>query len=394
MMLTRQMFYEQFREHFSWFDVDEYACFDVLPIQPELVHSIQQATTDVWRVLCAASEVIRCLDDVQLLNFGYPLQTFDLIRTTTQPPFIARCDFAVNSEGIYLLECNAEVATFIVETFLMNGKVASYFGCDDPNAESQKILQRELNSYLQTAAAYICKPLEDCHIVFAALSCADEDIGTAQYMRSLCSLPSTFCPIEQIEMDELGVYDRTGIPIDILYRIYPTEWMVDDQDPTSGVSLWQVFEPLLFQRKVALINPVSTFVLQNKALLALTTQLWGNSNDSPFSEIIQKHFLPTFMDSGQLPLPYVAKPTYGREGNEVKIVSSNTEKTYNPSHEYAQLLKVYQKYVELPTIELDGDEFTLQYSCFLVNGIATGIGARIGNTVIGNTSYFLPLGYE
>jgi hypothetical protein len=39
-------------------------------------------------------------------------------------------------------------------------------------------------------------------------------------------------------MDENACYDHRGESIDIIYRIYPTEWMVKDKDPQLGVSLW------------------------------------------------------------------------------------------------------------------------------------------------------------
>ena len=46
----------------------------------------------------------------------------------------------------------------------------------------------------------------------------------------------------------------------------------------------------------------------------------------------------------------------------------------------------------MPEIMLGNQTYTLQFSCFLVNGIPTGVGARIGDRVISNTSSFLPIG--
>jgi len=391
-MLSRTEFYAQFKHQFNWYDADGYACFDVHPIEPETVQAIQQAATDVWQVLCQAGEIMRSLDDETLLYFGYPPETFDLIRTTTQPPFIARCDFAVTPNGIYLLECNAEVATFIVETFQVNGWVANYFDYQDPNEGAEAILSEELNRYLEVAATYINKPLADCRIVFCALSEADEDVGTVEYLRSLCSVPTHFCPIEQLAIDDGAVYDQLDQPVDIIYRVYPTEWMVEDKDPVSGTALWNCLEPLLFHRKVALINPLSAFILQNKALLAFITEKWYGNRTDPVAEIVHRYFLPTFMHATQLMPPYVAKPTYGREGKEVEIIHNEERTIYNAAEDYATLPKVYQQYVDLPTIHLDEEEWTLQYSCFLVNGKAIGVAARIGKRVISNLSHFLPIG--
>ncbi|MCY6494256.1 glutathionylspermidine synthase family protein [Leptolyngbya sp. GGD] len=395
MTLNRSQFYEQYRHVFSWFDTeDEYACFDVFPVERDRIQAIRQVAEDVWRVLVQAGELMKTFDDEKLLAYGYPIETLDLIRTNTQPPFIARCDFAVTEEGIYLLECNAEVATFVVETFKMNDLVAQHLGREGVNAEAESILRRELNRYIEIASNSIGKRPEGCRIVFSALSQASEDIGTVEYIRSLCEYDTHFCAIEFLSMDEDGIYDQAGEPVDLIYRVYPTEWMVEDCDPTSGVRLWDYLKPLVFERKVALINPISSFVLQNKALLALITDVWSNQIDHPLSSIVHRHFLPTVMTPNLISIPYVGKPTFGREGQEVEIVREVGAVLYNGSAEYAAFPKVYQKYVDLPTVKLNGKHETLQLSCFLMNGVAAGISARVGDKVIGNLSKFLPVCYS
>ncbi|MBD2094069.1 glutathionylspermidine synthase family protein [Trichocoleus sp. FACHB-591] len=392
MTLTRQGFYEQHRQIFSWYNAENYACYDVLTVSEETVQGVKNAAEKAWKILLKAGEVMKALSDDALLEFGYPPEALRLIRSTTQPPFIARCDFAVTENGIFLLECNAEVATFVVETFKMNGIVANHFGKQDPNKDSERALKTQLNSYIDLIAKSINKSPHDCHIAFSALSEADEDIGTVSYLRSLCAYDSILYPIDFIEMDEDGIYDNTGKKLDIIYRLYPTEWMIEDKDPNSNCNLWDYFEPLAAFNKVLLINPVSSFILQNKALLALITMLgedFFESNDlTGFS-----HFLPTFIEKTQIVEPFVAKPTFGREGKEVKIYKDGNKSAYNQSHEYADLMDVYQEYVDLPKIQLEGDIYTLQISCFLVNGIPTGVSSRIGDMVIGNTSRFLPIGY-
>ncbi|MBD2329653.1 glutathionylspermidine synthase family protein [Alkalinema sp. FACHB-956] len=390
----RRAFFEQYRDSFSWYEPQDYAYYGVIPVEPSLIEAIQQAAQAVWQVLLSAGSVMQGFSDEQLLAYGYFPETFDLLRSTAQPPFIARCDFAVTPEGIYLLECNAEVATFIVETFKMNGLVARHFGYDDPNAHSEQILRDGLNDYLKLAAAAIGKDLENCNVIFAAIGDAPEDVGTAEYLASLSQHPAWFCPIESISMDETAAYDDEDEPIDILYRVYPTEWMIEDRDPQTGDSLWAALEPLVFDRKLALINPVNCMVLQNKALLALSTELYGQQNDSALSQTVQRHFLPTYMTPDALKPPYVAKPTFGREGSEVEIVKGTEQATlFNPAPEYAVFPKVYQQYVEMPVLELEGKTYSQQFSCFLVNGQPTGVAVRVGDLVINNLAKFVPIGY-
>ncbi len=392
MNLTRKEFYEQYKDIFSWYDADDYACYDVLTVSPQIIEKVKQAAANVWPILAQAADVMKDLDIETLLDFDYPAETLRLIKTSTQPPFIARCDFAVNNEEIYLLECNAEVATFIVETFKMNGITANHFGKIDPNLKSELVLKKELNKYIEVAANYLGKPPQECHIVFSALSQANEDVGTVEYLRSLCQYNSAYCPIESITMDEEKVYDQLDRTVDIIYRLYPTEWMVEDKDPNLGVSLWDYLEPLIYAKKVALINPLSSFIIQNKALMALITEL-ELDDVLKSSGIGYSHFLPTFMEQSQISYPFVAKPTWGREGKEVEIFKQTGEVINNPSTEYSHLYKIYQQYVDMPLIEIQNETYTLQLSCFLINGIPEGVGARIGKDLITNTSKFLPIGY-
>ena len=390
-MNSRKDFYQQYENIFGWYDLDDYACFDVLPVSQKLVHNIQETALEVWQVLLKASEVMASFSDHQLLEYGYPHETFRLLRQREQPPFIARCDFAVIGDHIYLIECNAEVATFIVETFFMNGKVANYFDCKDPNHDAEKILKNELNTYIHSTANYLGKDPQHCHVVFAAIGDAIEDMGTANYLRSLYQYNSDTCPLNLISMDLKKAYDAQDREIDLLYRIYPTEWMIEDQDPQQNVSLWSYLEPLIYAKNIALINPVNTLITQNKALMTLITKL-GADFFRENAHVVRDHFLPTYMNRNEIDIPFVSKPTFGREGMEVMLYTSSEQAAYNLSKQYAEFPVVYQRYVPMPEIMLDNQIYTLQFSCFLVNGIPTGVGARIGDRVISNTSRFLPIG--
>ena len=390
-MHNRKAFYQQHENIFGWYDLDGYACFDMLPVSQKLVDNIQETALEVWQVLLKASEVMASFSDRQLLEYGYPHETFRLLREREQQPFIARCDFAVIGDRIYLIECNAEVATFIVETFFVNGKVANHFGCTDPNRNSEKILGNELNTYIYSTAKYLDKDPQNCHVVFAAIGDAIEDMGTANYLHSLCQYNSDTCPLDLISMDIEKAYDAQNREIDLLYRIYPTEWMIEDQDTQQNVSLWSYLEPIIYSKNIALINPVNTLIIQNKALMTLITKL-GADFFGENAPAIHDHFLPTYMNRNEIDIPFVSKPTFGREGMEVMLYTLSEQAAYNRSKQYAEFPVVYQRYVPMPEIMLGNQTYTLQFSCFLVNGIPTGVGARIGDRVISNTSSFLPIG--
>ena len=168
--------------------------------------------------------------------------------------------------------------------------------------------------------------------------------------------------------------------------------MVEDKDPNLGVSLWDYLEPLVYFRKVALINPISSFVIQNKALMALITQLGAEFFEKD-SLTVGSHFLPTYINESKIKTPFASKPIWGREGKEIKIFNTKGETIYNPSEDYSSLPKVDQKYVDLPKVALEEERYTLRISCFLINGIAMSVTARVGEQIINNTSKFLSIEY-
>jgi glutathionylspermidine synthase len=156
--------------------------------------------------------------------------------------------------------------------------------------------------------------------------------------------------------------------------------------------------------KLLMINPISAFLLQSKAVQAV---IWGMMEiDHPYfsteeKQWISSYFLPTYLEediflkSGK---KYVKKPSFGREGDTVSIFQG-TEKILEDRYKtYDKSLPVYQKYVDLPTKQIKTinglKDAKLLIGSFLINGEACGIGLRAGQQITDNNAYFLPVGLK
>jgi glutathionylspermidine synthase len=157
---------------------------------------------------------------------------------------------------------------------------------------------------------------------------------------------------------------------------------------------------LVQRRKLIMLNPISAFLLQSKAVQAL---MWGLAEEGKFytdeeCETIFQYMLPTYLDS--VPFngrgPFVKKPSFGREGDTVSIHQDANVLEKNELQTYEDELPVYQEYVELPTVTLNTEKgletLSYMFGSFFLAGQPSAIGVRAGEKITGNESYFLPIG--
>ncbi|MGH2511036.1 MAG: glutathionylspermidine synthase family protein, partial [Ktedonobacteraceae bacterium] len=212
-------------------------------------------------------------------------------------------------------------------------------------------------------------------------------------------------------LDELRVtpdylYTAQGERIDVLYKLYPTEYLIEDE-AEDGTAVGLALLALVRKRRLMIINPPSAFVLQSKALLALlwTMHLEHHPLFTPQEhQWIAQYVLPTYFqdaDAASQPLlqgRYVIKPVYGREGASITLRDKDEIIEQSEDNLYSTQQMIYQQYVQLPTTVIqteEGDaEVSLVHNCFVVAGAPSAIGVRASHKLIfDDTSYFLPIYY-
>lgn len=156
-------------------------------------------------------------------------------------------------------------------------------------------------------------------------------------------------------------------------------------------------------KKLAIINPPSAFLLQNKAVQAV---IWGlhENGDDFFTEEehkwIAQYFLPTYLEADPFlldQLPYVKKPIFGREGDTVQIFGASGNLLLEEQHKtYCDIPSIYQKYIELPHTNYFSEKGKQNghklIGSFLINGMPSAIGFRVGGEITNNLSCYLPAG--
>ncbi len=384
----------------------EYSLYHVFQVPEALVADLHIASKRIHQVFTKTAKFIRNLPDSSLVQLGYPAKSLPFIRMKTMYPdvIIGRLDLVVTSEGIKLLEYNSDTPTFIKECYYVNGLVCDHFQIQNPNQHAEDQLKVILQKAIDASYQYLDLK-RPARLVFSAHDDDQEDWRTTKYLQDICRIESDLVPLDQLVIAEDGLYTPDGVQIDILYRqTYPIEHLVKDIDEQTGDDIGVELLELVRQRKLAMINPMSAFLLQTKALQAYIWKMY--EADHPYFSDEEKgwiadYFLPTYLRSEKFTgvASYVKKPSFGREGDTVQIFSADhIEELSNQYQTYADEVPIYQQYVRLPTTTLEterGNEtLSYIYGCFVLAGTPSAIGIRAGERITGNESYFLPVGLE
>ena len=146
------------------------------------------------------------------------------------------------------------------------------------------------------------------HLHLTGTTGSEEDLGTLTYLEDTAiqaGLTTTIIDIEDIGWrDEGGFVDLTGRDIELVFKLYPYEWMFRD-----------AFGVRLKDAPTRWIEPPWKAVLSNKGILPLLWELFpGHPN-----------LLPAYFEDDprarELGVSYVRKPLYSREGANVELVS-------------------------------------------------------------------------
>ncbi|MGG3468321.1 glutathionylspermidine synthase family protein [Neobacillus pocheonensis] len=396
----RKNFYERYPLFWSDLYGSEYSLYQVLSISEDIHIRIRDATERMGRIFFKTASLLRNLSDEQLLELGYPKKSLPFLRTKDLFPesVIARFDFALTEEGIKLLEFNSDTPTFIVECFQINGLICKELGFNNPNEDGERLLSSGITKAVLEASAGQKSP----NVVFTAHEDHIEDWNTTLYLSKLCQIKNKLVPISDLRITDGALIDPAGEPIDVLYRqTYPLEHLIEDRDSESGDLVGIKLLQLSKEGKIALLNPVSAFLLQSKSIQCL---IWGLAEQGAFysteeQKWIKEYMLPTYLEPDSFfgNNAFVQKPSFGREGDTVKIWNESAEVTVqNPFQTYKEELPVFQAYLPLPTVSLETEKgiekLSYVFGSFLIAGKPSSIGIRAGGKITGNESYFLPVG--
>jgi len=321
--------------------------------------------------------VARAVTDERILaRLSIPPAVWDLIAESWRrrdPSLYGRFDLAYDGNGpAQLLEYNADTPTALFEA------AAFQWGWLE-DAMAQGLIPEgsdQFNSIHEKLVATWTDIAKGAGTTLLHLACdprSSEDRGLIAYLAEcarLAGLTTTQLAIGDIGTRGRGPFvDLDGADIQMLFKLYPWEWMFGD-DFISSPSM----------RRTRFIEPIWKCILSNKGILPL---LWAIAPGHP-------NLLPSYFadDPARSALggSYAKKPLASREGHNVTLVDGD-KVIDHAAGPYDEGDAIVQALARMP--EYDGN--TPVIGSWIVGGKACGIGIREDTTrITRNTSRFVP----
>lgn len=384
----------------DWMYDNEYALSSMYGISEQLKKELAYASEQLGKIFAKTTNIIQSGDHQLFIELGIPQPVIAAARIPVlleMPTLIGRFDFAKTTEGLKMLEFNSDTPGGIVESYYVNGQVCAYYGLENPNhgleSDITAAFQDMLTSYARLGYA-------TDSVVFSALDWHAEDAGTARYLMNLAKLKAKFVPLKDLRLLNNRLYSLLNEKlevIDVLYRLHPLGVLSTETD-TDGFPTGEYVLKLIADGNLAIINPPGAIISQSKALQALIWNVCQTTNffNQEEREIITCYMLPTYLENQFLhKCPYVIKPVLGREGIGISLHHADGTLAQCTANTFQDQAVVYQKKVELEVAEVETltgpYRGHLLWGSFLINGKASAVSARIGESITDDLSYFLPI---
>lgn len=322
------------------------------------VEQLESVTEELYGMcLEAAREMLRRYSDADLL---LPSGSLELARESLDrgdPSVYARFDLAYGGSGpAKMLEINGDTPTGLVET-----AVAQWRWLEDvfPYRDQWNSVHDRLVRWW--GEAYAGGRFRDgVHFLHSSADDSGEEEMTVTYLRdtaALAGIPTYGHAIDQLGWDDAPdaqrFVDDFDLAVRAAFKLYPWEDML--REPFGS--------HLLHRRErqpVEWLEPAWKVLLSTKAILPVLWELFpGHPN-----------LLPAYFGSPRDLAQWVAKPIWGREGDNVHVHAADIEQVNDGA--FGDQPLVYQAYTPIP--DFDGNRVVL--GSWIVGGEAAGCLVR------------------
>lgn len=318
--------------------------------------------------------VARAIDDDRILKrLAIPVAFWNWIARSWKrgdPSLYGRFDLRYDGKGpAKLLEYNADTPTGALETgvFQWQWLEQAIAGKKLPAAADQfNSLHEQLIAGWKTIGA-------GRKLALTAIRENPEDAGTVAYLEDCAQqagLQTQLIPVDDIGKDGRGQFvDTEDRPIELLFKLYPWEWMMRE-----------AFGASLPGASTQFVEPPWKAILSNKGILPLLWEMFPN----------HPNLLPAYFEDDEkaasLGNSYARKPLYSREGANIELLAQGKplDRDAGP---YGAEGFIRQALAPLP--QFDGNYVVL--GSWIAAGKACGLSLREdASPITKNTSRFLP----
>lgn len=281
---------------------DAYYAFTLKEIEDDL-----ETPSGELEEMCFAIVDRACRDEALLERLKIPPVYWDYVADSwrnQEKNLYGRMDFSYDGQGpAKLLEYNADTPTALYEAAVFQWRWLEDLQADGRFSQDADQFNSIHETLIEAFEAFgVEGPLH-----LACETNSDEDLGTIEYLGDCAEqagLRAFLLPMDAIGLTEAGGFvDGEGRPMSTLFKLYPWEWMFQDD-----------FAAHLGPSGLRLIEPPWKSILSNKGLMPL---LWEMAPEHP-------NLLPSFfsdnIDVDALGPDFVRKPIFSREGANIEIV--------------------------------------------------------------------------
>jgi len=324
--------------------------------------AVLEAATNELHELCVTA-LRRAVATERLAQLAIPEAFWDPIAASLrQNDFSLYGRFDLSYDGRdapKMLEYNADTPTSLLES-----AVCQWFWLQDQFPEAD-----QFNSIHERLIARWQELPTPGRVHVASDADEEEDWACAAYLAD--TLTQAGREAVQLAIGDIGwdsargrFVDLAGQPIELLFKLYPWEWLMREE-----------FGVHLVASRTRFIEPFWKAALSCKGMLPL---LWEYYPDHP-------NLLPAYFEEGRLN-SYAKKPLYSREGANVELYADN-QRIEAADGPYAHQAFVYQALHTLPAF--DGHYAAI--GSWVVGGKSAGICVREDRSPITtNMSHFVP----
>lgn len=301
------------------------------------------AANALYDMFVSAAE--RVIDGQLYSDLGIPSNLIRLIEDSWEQDDLhlyGRFDFAGGLDGlpIKLIEFNADTPTSVFETAIVQWALLK------ANQMDERAQFNNLHEMLQENFRRLItrdRPITEFteryageKLLFSSAGGLAEDEQTVRYLQRVAheaGFFTDFCYLHEAGFSvDGGIFNADQQRADYWFKLFPWEDIASDE-----LELTRTLEKMQHEVASRIINPAYTVLFQSKGLLVLLAEMFP---DSPY--LLRADTAP-LIDTAQ-----VRKPMFGREGNNVALLSANGDIAQQSDGPYGHHKAVYQERAEYP----------------------------------------------